>query len=247
MSLQFNKTSSPYNGIIQRLEIAIYGENGLGRISGDATLLALWTTRINLALDKVFAIIFQADGYWQFDDGNHSDYPTITTNLVANQRDYPFTTDENGNLILDVHAVYAKQSSTSTYELLEPIDEIRDIHFYDEANVTGAPLAYGKRANAIFLDPIPDTNITDGLKIEISREGSYFTTSDTTKKPGFAGLFHDYLVVQPAFEYGLENNLATTQGYQLRAQELEKAITKYYSKRAQDERPIITMKKINYI
>lgn len=247
MSLVFNQTSSPYNGIIQRLETTVYGQDGLTRISGNTEKLGIWTTRVNQALDRAFSIIFQADGRWQFDDSNHADYPTITTDLTASQRDYPFTTDEQSNLILEIHAVYTKPTATDEFARLEPVDETEVASFFAGTNTEGNPIQYGKKANSIFLDPIPDTTITNGLKIEISREGSYFTTADTTKKAGFAGLFHDYLVVRPAFEYAVENNMANAQGLNFRVQQLEDEIKKYYGKRAQDERQIISMKKVSHI
>ena len=56
---------------------------------------------INLALDAFLAIALKACGGWQFDDSNQTKDPIITTDLVSDQRDYHFTTDEQGNLILD--------------------------------------------------------------------------------------------------------------------------------------------------
>lgn len=246
MSLAFSDTTNQ-DGIIQRIETTVYGGDGLTRISGNSTQLAIWTGRINVALDRAFALIFEADGRWQFDDSNHTDYPTIITNLVANQRDYSFTSDANSNLILEVKAVYAQSEDSTVFERLTPVQEIDEWDFYDGQNRTGTPTAYGKKANAVVLGPVPSYSKNSALKIEISREGSYFATSDTTKKPGFAGLFHDYLVVRPAFEYAIENNLSNAQGLQVRVLELEEEIKKYYARRDEDERKIMSMKRINHI
>ena len=60
------------------------------------------TVAVNVALDEALAIIFQQGGMWQFDDKNHTEDPIIITDLVADQRDYHFTTDEQSNVILDV-------------------------------------------------------------------------------------------------------------------------------------------------
>lgn len=250
MSLAFSDTTNK-DGIIQRLERVLFGDNGDGTISGNSTLLAYFTGDINLALDRAFSIIFEADGTWQFDDSNHTDYPIITTNIVANQRDYTFTTDGNSNLILDIEKVAILTSASATvYEEIEP----RDIHsdkfspfVANDTTVTGVPTFYDKLGNGIFLDPIPDYSATNGLKLYINREGSYFTTSDTTKKPGIAGVLHEYFVIRPAYQYAYANGLSTVSFFYEEMLRIEEAMKKYYARREQDKRNVITPKKINYI
>lgn len=217
-------------------------------ISGNATRLAQWTGSINLALDKVFSIIFDADGTWQFDDSNHTTYPILTTNLVASQRDYSFTADSASNLILKIHRVFARTSTSSPYYELLPLDvqmddESKITKFVDGLNTTGDPTHYDKTATGLFLDPIPSANVTSGLKVYVSREGSYFATSDTTKLPGFAGLFHEYLVLEPCYRYARGARLQNQEVLKRDYKEMEKEIKKFYSKRDLHERKIITPKK----
>lgn len=244
MSLQFSDTTN-YKGIIQKIERNIYGQDAIGRISGNSTLLKQWTADVNLALDRALSIIFQADGRWQFDDSNHSGYPTVKGNLVANQREYTFTEDTAGNLLLEIHKVYILNGSV--YEEIEPIDELNEPQIFNEQNPTGIPYRYGKKADGIFLDPIPPSNVINGIKIEVSREGSYFTSGDTTKKPGFHGLYHEYLAIQPSAEYAKINTLSNAVALENKRIEMERDITTAYSRRAKDERKIITHKKIKYI
>lgn len=190
---------------------------------------------INLALDKVFTTIFKVGGTWQFDDSNHVDYPEITTDLNSGQRDYSFTTDEQGNLILDIYRVFVK--GTSVFEEIYPIDVQSGEgteSLTDGLNAGGTPYRYDKTANGIFLDPIPDYNSTNGLKIMYSREGSYFTVTDTTKKPGFAGLFHEYLVLRPAYEYAYANSLPNMNALKLEMLTMEQDLTKHYAQRERD-------------
>lgn len=244
MSRQFSDTSSPYNGIIQGLETTLFGDDGLGTISGNTTQLGVWTSRVNSALDRALSIIFRSDGRWQFDDSNHTDYPIITIDLVANQRDYSFTEDENSNLILEIEKVFVADTDNGPYREITAKDVQTDkdtVGFYDGNATTGSPSSYDKLATGIFLDPVPPANVTNGLKVYISREASYFATSDTTKKPGFAGIFHDYLVIRPAFEYAIENTLANVQGLQLRVDQMEQEMKDFYSRRAQDERPRLSV------
>lgn len=248
MSLVFNDTST-YKGIIQKIERLVYGNDAVGRITGNTTLFKQWTAEVNCAMDRAFHIIFMADGRWQFDDSNHTDYPIIATNLVANQRDYSFTTDGNSNLILDIHKVLIADDS-GLYHEAERVDvqsEDAMDAFWDGQNVAGQPYRYDKTANGIFLDPVPSYNETSGLKIYISREGSYFTTSDTTKKAGFAGLYHEYLAVYPAWQYAQANSLANQNALYQNVLALEKSITEHYSRRQKDERHVMTHKKINYV
>lgn len=246
MSLQFNDTTNK-KGIIQKIErICKFSD---GYISGNSSVLLDFTADVNMALDSVFSIIFEATGTWQFDDSNHTDYPFITTNLVSGQRDYTFTSDESGNLILDVYKVMVKDEN-GYYNDIDPVDQQSDDamqSFYDGRNTQGTPTRYDKTGNGILLDAIPSYSQTAGLKVFINREGSYFTSSDTTKKPGFVGLHHDYLALLPAYEYATANGLSNRNEIRQMLLEKESAIKKYYRDRTRDEVLVITSQDINSI
>ncbi len=199
--------------------------------------LADKTADINIAIDKAFDIIFQNSSTWQFDDSNHSDYPIITTNLVSGQRDYSFVADEQGNLILDIFKVMVADVNGVFHEVY-PIDQQSEPgtqSFWDGQNIGGQPYRYDKTANGIFLDNIPNYNRTGGIKIFINREGSYFTTADTTKKPGFAGLFHEYVALRPSYQYAYRNGLLNVNILKQEMLEMEDKIANYYSERTRDE------------
>ena len=196
------------------------------------------TADINLALDEVWATIFKAGGTWQYDDSAHTDYPIITTDLVLGQRDYAFVTDEQGNLVLDIYKVLVAQPD-GTYKDITPVDvqsEKDTAGFYDGLDTQGTPTKYDKTANAIFLDSIPNYSITDGIKVYINREGSYFTTSDTTKKAGFAGLFHEYLALRPSYQYAYRNSLKNANNLLNEMNKMYNAIKAYYGRRERDTR-----------
>lgn len=235
MSLQFNDSTN-YRGIIQILEKELGFKRG--DISGDTNLLKEFTADINLAFDDFLTIAIPSSGTWQYDDSNHTDYPEITTNLVASQRDYPFSTDEGGNLILDIYKVMAKDTS-GVYQELTPVDKQTEANaggFFDGRNTTGTPIRYDKTANGIFLDPIPNYNSTNGLKVFINREASYFTSTDTTKKPGVPGLFHRWFAIKPAYDYARTHNLDRFPILQLEVSKMEEAIKAHFSERPRDER-----------
>jgi hypothetical protein len=247
MSLQFNDTST-LKGIAQIYEKEI-GANQ-GDITGVTAKLKAFTADANLAMDDYLAIALQASGTWQFDDSNHTDYPIITTNLVSGQRDYSFTTDQTGNLILDIYKVLVLQSATGTvYSELYPTDqqsEPRATGYTDGQNITGTPTTYDKTANGIFLDAIPGYNATNGLKVYINRETSYFTSSDTTKKPGVPGLHHKYFALKPAMDYARRNNLANVQRIEIEVAKMERDIKEYFGRREKDTRNQLIMEGIRF-
>lgn len=232
MSLAFSNTTTK-NGLIQLCERNC-GFND-GEISGNSTLLARFTGDLNIALDKTLATIFEVGGTWQFDDSNHTDYPIITSTITSGQRDYPFTSDEQGNLILDVYKVLVADSSGDFRELIK-YDQQSDAPFsyWDGNNTTGLPVSYDKTANAIFLDPIPNYTRASSLKVYINREGSYFSTSDTTKKPGFAGLFHPYLALHASYNYCMRNQKAVKNDLKNEMLEMEQGIRNHYKAREKD-------------
>jgi hypothetical protein len=246
MSTQYNDTTNK-RGILQKIERLC--KLGDGKITNSTQLLKEFTAMVNDALDKTFSIIFKASGKWQFDDSNHTDYPFITTALVASQRDYTFTTDEQGNLILDVYKVMIKDPS-GTYVEIYPVDQQSDEDmegFYSGLNQTGTPSRYDKTANGIFLDCIPSYSVAAGLKVFINREGSYFTTTDTTKMPGFAGLFHVYLALCASYEYAMTNSLENKDEIYREMQIMESDIKKHYRDRSRDEVFNITSESVNSI
>lgn len=211
--------------------------------------LADMVVDINLAFDCILPIIFKACGKWQFDDTNHTDYPIITTSLVSGQRDYTFVEDQQGNLILDVYKVMVKDANGYFVEIF-PVDQQSDEDmesFYDGRNVTGIPTRYDKTANGFFLDCIPSYNSTNGLKVFINREASYFTVSDSTKKPGIAGLFHEYFALRPSFQYAYRNNLASATKLEQQVDKMEEKIKSYYSGRAKDEPNIMRVEQISSV
>lgn len=267
MSLVFSDTST-YRGIVQIYEKEIGAE--YGDISGSTPRLKSLTADVNLALDDFVALAIKSSGTWQFDDSNQGDYPIITTNLTSGQRDYSFTTDGSGNLILDIYQVFVANPSGIFREVL-PVDVQSQSSlvggvlsgnlgsggdlsgFWDGRNTTGTPNKYDKTANGIFLDPIPNYNSSGGLKVYINREGSYFVSTDTTKKPGVPGIFHKYFALKPALDYARRNNLAVLPRLEaevLRFEGNERlgvvgAIQEYFSRRPRDEQPRLIINQEN--
>lgn len=249
MSIAFNNSSSPYRGLVQFFEKEI-GAN-YGDVSGNADRLAEFTSRCNSALDDYLLLWAKSAGTFQGDDINHTSYPIETGNIVASQRDYQFDADASGNKIKDIQKVLILTSATATqYVEIEPVDELT----YGLSGIllnttTGLPYQYGKLGNGIFLDPVPSYSATNGIKIIVNREGSYFTTSDTTKKPGVPA-FHEYFYLKPAFEYASIKGLANLASLEKKVLDLEGSerlriggkIQEFFSGREKDVRNVATSK-----
>ena len=232
MSLVFSNITTK-NGILQIIERNCgFGD---GDITSNSTRLAQFTGDVNLAIDKVFGFMFPLGGTWQLDDSNQTDYPIVQTDIVSGQRDYSFLTDGSGNIILDIYKVMVADTSGIFHEI-EPQDQqsSSDSSFYDGQNTGGVPTRYDKTGNGIFLDFIPNYNSTNGLKVFINREATYFTTSDTTKKVGFAHLFHEYFALYPSYQYCRINSPQLAQSLYRDLIEMEQAIKDYYGSREKD-------------
>lgn len=247
MSIVFNDTTN-HSGLVQQYEKECGFTRGF--VSGDTNRLKEFTADVNVALDDFMAIAIPASGNWAFDDTNHDDYPIITTNIVSGQQDYTFLEDADGSMILDIYKVVVSDSQGNFTEL-QPIevtanDHVRDHYdisaFYDGQTHSGTPTTYAKTGNGIFLNSVPDYDYAGGLKLYVNREASYFSYSDTTKKPGVPGLFHKYFYLKPAREYARRNDLASYPRLEAAVIELEGipakgirgAIQRYFGARERD-------------
>lgn len=243
MSLAFNDTAT-LKGLVQMYEKEL-GMNP-GDVSGNATKLLAFTAEANIAFDDFLAIAIPSSGTWQYDDANFTDYPIVTGNIKSGQRDYSVLQDTDGNQILDIHKVLVADTTGYFVEIF-PVDVQSNPDtqtFTDGRNTAGVPNRYDKTANGIFLDPIPNYDSAGGLKIYISREPSYFTAADTSKKPGIPGPFQKYLYLKPVYNAaarasmpiagGRLRNGAYT-GLLMQIKDLESQIAEYFSKRTRDE------------
>jgi hypothetical protein len=200
MSHQFSDTTNK-DGIIQHCERELGFD--YGDISGDTERLAAFTADTNTGLDEVATIHALIGGQWQHSDTNHTKYPLLEADIVSGQQDYTFDEDADGNKILDIYKVMAKFDASDDLQTLEQ----KDLAVLGKENDgfmspgSGASQAYDLIANGIFLENTPTANVTDGLLIFPSVEGSYFTTTDTTKTPGYDGRFHYYLVLHNCEKY----------------------------------------------
>lgn len=203
MSLQFNG-SDTNPGIIQLIE----NELGFNRgdISGNESKMARFTAYVNLSLDEVDDLKSEFGIYANPDDTNHADYPIFNLNAVATQQDYSAKEDSNGNLITNLTKIqYQGKTLTPVNQQAPDID----VDFFQNGS-TGTPTHVDITANSFFVWPTPDKTVTDAFTLFATREGSYFLTTDTTKKPGYSPSHHFFSVIASAEMYarieGLSNH-----------------------------------------
>lgn len=200
--MQYSDTTNK-NGILQTVEF--WCGMADGEITGNATLKAVMTARVNSAFDRVLPIILPATTSLKWDDLNHSDVPIATFNLVSGQGNYTIETDDNSLDVLRVAKVRILTSSSATQ-----YTDVEDILLSDNdaweamspnSVQTGIPSKILVRGNTIHFLPKPNYSATAGAKVFFEREPSYFATSDTTKEPGIPKISHELLALYPAHDW----------------------------------------------
>jgi hypothetical protein len=240
----FNDTTSASSGLVQDT----YFE---ASANASSYPIADLTRNANNALDTTVSLILGADGRWQFDSTNATDLPIGTTALVSGQQDYTFDSE-----YLVIKAIECSDSLGKWTKLI-PIDNYdEDVALSEFMTDDGIPVYYDKMGDSILLYPAPNYAIAPGdatpggLRAYFQRNIDYFTTTDTTKKPGFAEHLHKYVSLYCAYIYAcakslpIQNSLKTRmefyEGNTLRGGNDKGAIVKFYSYREQDAVKSIT-------
>ena len=200
----FNDTTTK-TGLIQDCEMRIFGGD-FGAISSNTKRLQVFTNLINRALDKVTYELLSSSNTWQWDDYNRTDFPEAVTPLVSGQEDYPLDVTH-----LVVREVQVKDESGQWYKL-QPIDETTlDLTTNSTAleqrfSEDGQPKYFDMVSNSIILYPAPNYSQADSLKLKTQRGHEYFVTTDTTKTPGFASIFHGVVSTVACADWAIINN-----------------------------------------
>lgn len=199
-------------------------------------------------LDTITGYAIGADRRFAWDDTNHTKLPIGTTNLVANQSDYSFLTDEQGNKILNLLRIDILDSD-GTWRKLDPIDQSQINEALDEFESNPAkPLYYDKIAdNVIRLYPEPETSVTAGLKFYFQRSGSYFVDTDTSKEPGVSPLLHRGFVIAAAYDGALTLGLQNLQPLSVELQKEEQKMKQYFPNRTTDETAVMMPTQIDSV
>ena len=214
--MEFSNTTSK-DGIIQNCESKC--KLGDGGISGNAILLAKFTGYINQAWEKVAMRILQVDKNWRWDDNNYwnqasNAIPVATHDLEDGERMYILPRSTNSadqSTTWKVYKVRVKDINGVFYDLL-PLGADED----ETSNGSGKPTHYRLVGNNIRLsDPPSSTGVTltGGIQVWFQRAFIKFTSSDTTKQPGFISSFHHLLELDASATHLLPTDKALAADY----------------------------------
>lgn len=200
------------------------------------------TVSANNALDRVVTLIRDAEGRWQWDDSNNTDFPIATTALVADQQDYGLDATHYRIQRIEI------MDEDGNWNLISSIDEadVYNQSITDFLKTAGNPKYYDKVGNSIFLYPKPSYSQSASLKVFYERGPSYFTTSDTTKTPGFNPMFHELVALWSAYDYAFINQLKIKADLEKEIAKKEDKLIDYYSLRSRDEHIRFSARPRNY-
>lgn len=231
-------------GLIRRLTGTV-GDTGA---YSDANLLV----DLNAEQERLSGMILAetAGGRWKWGDINYTALPTYTQNLVAGTAFYAIDALTGPLVILGVEVL----DNDGNGHILKSIT-IEDIHKQDIAvsdylSTNGLPIEYEKREHGIVLHPAPaaaNVTLTAGLTIFFLRGMSAITSVSATTDIGFPLPWHKALAFGTAHSRAVEKGLANELSLERNAQKWEAQLLKFIARRNQDDRPIISMKTIEYI
>ena len=230
--MQFNPTDKSVS-IIGDIDFLLFGDSA--SLNTDYSLTDR-TRNINIAWDEVVAELYKADPNHLWDDTTNTDFPIATTALV-NALDHYTMLDSS----LVVHRVRMKDAQGNWITLTPRARrELTD----DELNATGTSDKYFKLGEAIFPLPVPDYGVGAGFELTFQRGGNHFTTTDTTKSPGFNSQFHQILSISAALRYALANGMEKkVKVLQEMKEDIRSKMVEHYQLRAPDERPKFKLKR----
>ena len=234
--MQFSDTSTK-QGILQECESALF-DNNYGKITGDTVLLDTFVRYANMACKKVSQLILRYDNSWEFMDSNSTNLSMEDHNLVSGQADYTLETTH-----LKVLKVRVKDPS-GNYITLRQISrrELTD----SEIAATGTPSQYDLLGSSVFLYPIPNYSSTLGLEIQIQSELEAFTSSDTTKEPGFNSMFHPLVPMWMCYYYAFRKKLETAKDFRQEILVMEEELKETINQRDYGKPHNFSMQKEDY-
>lgn len=185
---------------------------------------------VNNGLDRISSIIIGSDRNWHWDDSNYSDEPRGLTDLNQGQQQYTF--DDTFLVLRDV----VIKDEDDNFRKLDPINvkhkrQAPQEYYKDN----GTPQEYDKQGPSIYLYPAPDYDKSSGLIVYFQRTADKFETGDTTKSPGFASFFHDYLAYVAAETYCMKYKQERVEWLQQMQRLREQQVAEHYTQRWEDE------------
>ena len=199
------------------------------------------TRYINEAYSRVASIIIKSDGKMQWDDANHTNQPIATFDLVANQTSYELfvaaPTALQDWLELERLEVKTTSAGNDWVKLIQGDKRTLGTAITDYQETAGIPSEFDLSGTTVYLYPPSSYWSTGGGKAFFTRAPSYFASTDTTKAPGFATIFHTYLSMYAAHQWnGIKKGDYSLQQI---LNKMENEIAQFYMKRNQSDVPMV--------
>jgi len=186
----------------------------------------------NASQAEVSGDIIGADGNWNYDDTNYTDFPIATTTLINGQQDYSFN-----DSFLSIEGVSVLDNNGNWHKLI-PIDKQEmDVDPDEYAKTDGLPTHYDKQGRSVFLYPAPATasvTLVAGLKVFFKRQTKDITSFGSTQ-PGFVSTEHMIVPYKISLPYCMKYKKDRVALYEHKIQEHRDRILAHYSRRSKDE------------
>lgn len=184
----------------------------------------------NAAQSDIAGLIIGTDGRWKWDDTNYTTLPIGTTDLVSGQTDYSFDDD-----FLKAKKVQILDPSGNTARLTSKDMKDYTTSYQDNQQSNAQPMFYDKDGRSIFLDPTPNYNATDGLKVYFQRTTKDITSFGTTS-PGFVATKQIILAYMISLPYVTKHHQDRVNSYTNTIAVMRKEIEDFYTQRSGDEK-----------
>lgn len=195
--------------------------------------------------------ILESQDDWNFDDANNtSDFPIATADLVANQQDYALPLSDG---ILKIKRIEVNYDGGVNRYVAEPFD-ISERRLGTATSQIASDFEkttpfYDVLGNSIFLYPIPNTAITDGLKIWFAREISnvFTATGNDTREPGFDEQFHRIISLGASLDWAIaKGDNAKIQILEAELAKYELELRSFYGRKQDDKKMILKSAYVDY-
>jgi len=165
-----------------------------------------------------------------------------TASLVANQQEYTFPTD-----ILKIKRVEITYDGTNWYTA-QPMDINMRANATDTTSIANdfnkTNPYYDAYDNSMFLYPIPDAAVTNGLKIWYEKEADELSAA--TDEPTFAEAYHKGLSYGAAKDYFQKYGNAKASAMDVELQTLISRMKVFYNRKMQDDSYMVSPSFVDY-
>ena len=216
------------------------------------------TSRVNESMEELVGDIITADGTYQYDDTNYTDFPRGKGNLVEGQEQYTFSAE-----YLQIEFIEVLNKAGTVYEKIKTIDNVdlggMSPQQYFGTDSSGNPAKgqvqyYDPVGDSVIFYPAPTSDnhtLTNGFRIWFKRKPQAFTAVSTTAtdstEPGLPSSYHVILAYMASIPYCGIYKKDRVPFLVKKVDEMKKGILRYYGLRERDRKKKITLKKILYI